>query len=189
MSFLESASAGRTERTRQLIGYVGSLDERWVNRDLILKTAQMFPETSVVILSPIDRSFARAARQHKNIEFLPPCPHEKLAELVATFDVALVPFRKNEITRVTNPLKLYEYCSAGLPIVATKTDELSHYPDLVHLSESDDEFLTNVQIALDETDAQKRSARVRFARANTWEARTDALLQFIHEGLEVRKSV
>jgi hypothetical protein len=188
MSFIESIPARGVERIPKVIGYVGSIDERWVDRDLILKTAQTFPQTTLVVVSPRDRGFAIAVRRHKNIKWLPLCAHDKLAELVASFDVGLIPFRKNEITRVANPLKLYEYCSAGLPIVATETDELGHYHDLVYLGKTDDEFLANVQIALNERDAEKRLARVKFARANTWDARTDVLLKFIRETLEIRKS-
>ncbi len=40
------------------------------------------------------------------------------------FDVALIPFLENELTRATNPVKLYEYLAAGKPVVSTYLPEL-----------------------------------------------------------------
>lgn len=185
--FLESASVSPIGNAQKVIGYIGSLDPRWVDMNLLHRLAENFPDRQFVICASPRRRIRRSLMKHANVKIVPFTQHSELGAMVAGFDVALIPFRQNAITRFVNPLKLYEYCSAGVPIVATRTEELSHYSDLVYLSQTHDEFLANVRLALNETDMKKRAARIEFARANTWETRTDELLRFIRGRVEARK--
>src|SRR5262249_53912748 len=51
-------------------------------------------------------------------------PHEELPAYCKGFDVALMPFRINELTLNANPLKVREYLAAGLPVVSTAIPEV-----------------------------------------------------------------
>ncbi|MCX6136616.1 MAG: glycosyltransferase, partial [Ignavibacteriales bacterium] len=94
-------------------------------------------------------------------------------------DIGVIPFRSNRITDVINPLKLYEYCAAGLPIVAMRTPELNHYSHILYLSDTHEEFLQNIEKPLREDSETKRKERILFARNNTWESRVEELLAAI----------
>lgn len=50
-------------------------------------------------------------------------PYAALPAYCKAFDVALLPFVKNELTENANPLKLREYLAAGLPVVSTDIPE------------------------------------------------------------------
>ena len=47
-------------------------------------------------------------------------PYAELPPYCKAFDVGLIPFALNELTRNVNPIKLREYLSAGLPVVSTR---------------------------------------------------------------------
>ena len=95
-----------------------------------------------------------------------------------------IPFRHNAITRVVNPLKLYEYAAAGLPVVATWTEELQHHSEIVSLARNADEFHQLITNALSEKETEIKLALKMFARQNTWRHRVQALTERIHQHSE-----
>lgn len=52
-------------------------------------------------------------------------PHEKVARILAALDVAVVPYPRLPSEMWFSPLKLFEYMSAGKPIVATKAGQIA----------------------------------------------------------------
>ena len=67
---------------------------------------------------------ARRLLARRDVRALGPLPHEDLPALLRHCDVALVPFRRNDHTLASLPLKLWEYVAAGLPVVATDLPNL-----------------------------------------------------------------
>jgi hypothetical protein len=63
------------------------------------------------------------------------------------FDVALLPFRVNELTLNANPLKVREYLAAGLPVVATAIPEVEQLGQCL-IARDAPEFLAQVRRAL-----------------------------------------
>jgi hypothetical protein len=97
-------------------------------------------------------------------------------------DVLLIPFRVTELTRAVNPIKLYEYCAAGKPIVATPLDEVVAAGDVAHIGGGADGFARAVDTALGEVaapDPGRAAAREALARASTWEVRVHALAELL----------
>lgn len=58
--------------------------------------------------------------EHERIHVLPGVPLAEYPELVATFDVGLVPLLDTQENRRKSDLKVLEYGAAGLPVVASK---------------------------------------------------------------------
>jgi glycosyltransferase involved in cell wall biosynthesis len=165
---------------RKVIGFVGSLDHRWVDQDLLIAIAENFKKCALVLRGSPDRTFARRIAKHPNVTILPFVEEEKLGDVLNSLDVGLIPFKRNKITEVVNPLKLYEYSLFGIPVVATWTKELSHYDEIVHLARSREEFLVAIERALTNSTDERREKLREFALANTWDHRVDQLLEFAH---------
>jgi len=91
------------------------------------------------------------------------------------FDVCIIPFEISKVTNAVDPVKLYEYLSAGKPVVASRTTELLHYEDYLYLAATHSEFLHNVERALLENDISAEERRVELARQNTWDNRVALL--------------
>ena len=64
-----------------------------------------------------DRSGVAAAAP--NIHYLGPKQYDGAAAYLAGWDVALLPFARNEATRFISPTKTPEYLAAGRPVVST----------------------------------------------------------------------
>ena len=84
------------------------------------------------------------------------------------FDVCTIPFKVNELTEATNPVKVYEYLSAGKPVVVTKLPELEEFSPFIYIAENHDDFIDKLEIALNEKDDDLKKKRVYFAKENSW---------------------
>jgi glycosyltransferase involved in cell wall biosynthesis len=107
---------------RPVIGFIGLL-EAWVDLDLIAEIARRHPEADVVLVGAA-RVPTDALAAIPNIKLVGRRPFSELPSFLGSFDVALVPFLMNELTRAVNPLKLREYLAAGVPVVTTALPDL-----------------------------------------------------------------
>src|SRR5205807_6349958 len=105
-----------------VIGFWGLIAD-WVDLRLVRHVADAFSGGSVVLLgsSTTDMSALDGAR---NVHFLGRRPYADLPRYAKAFDVALMPFKVNELTLAANPLKVREYLAAGLPVVSTAIPEV-----------------------------------------------------------------
>jgi glycosyltransferase involved in cell wall biosynthesis len=62
--------------------------------------------------------------------------YDDLPEVMAGFDVALMPFAHTEATRSISPTKTLEYLAAGLPVVSTRVpDVVADFADVVRFAD------------------------------------------------------
>lgn len=70
---------------------------------------------------PEQLGLEKFARQTKGrVRLIPPVAHDQVPNLLAQAHVGVLPFPDKEIFRVSSPIKLFEYMSAGLPVLATR---------------------------------------------------------------------
>jgi hypothetical protein len=157
-----------------VLGYVGSVGY-WIDQEVIARLAERFSSGSVVIVGPVDVDVSRL-RPYRNVHFLGRKPHREMPAYIQAFDVGLIPFADGELTAAVDPVKFYEYCAAGKPIVVSGLPELERYRGLCYLAESPAAFVSRVEEALTETTDRKLSEalaqrRRALARENSWETR------------------
>ncbi|PKK92276.1 MAG: hypothetical protein CVV64_02355 [Candidatus Wallbacteria bacterium HGW-Wallbacteria-1] len=99
------------------IGFTGAVFE-WVDLDLLAEAAEEYPSYPFLIAGPVRQSLERRGMP-PNICFTGPIPYSRLPEFLGSLDLALVPFRVNHLTRASDPIKVYEYLSMGLPVIST----------------------------------------------------------------------
>jgi len=120
----QSARAAR-RRTKPVAGYVGVIDER-IDLDLLAAMAQHAPDWEFRMVGPVVKIEAEDLPDAPNLLYPGPCQYADLPDLMADFDIALMPFALNDATRSISPTKTLEYLAAGLPVVSTRV------PDVVH---------------------------------------------------------
>lgn len=162
----------------KVIGYHGALGE-WFDSDLVAQVALAFPEHTVRLVGASIPAVRERLRDIRNIELVGEVDYKHLPAYVHTFDVGLLPFRIQPLTLGTNPVKIYEYLAAGLPVVAVPLPEMEQFGDLVRtgLGESFIEAVREELISAPSPEAF--AARQAFARKETWDIRAKALVAFL----------
>jgi glycosyltransferase involved in cell wall biosynthesis len=151
---------------RPIIGFFGLIAD-WVDVDLMAHVAWHFPGGSLVVLGKATTDVS-ALRGLPNVHLLGRKPYADLPAYCKAFDVALMPFRINELTLNANPLKVREYLAAGLPVVSTPIPEVEVLGQC-RIAGDPDRFVGQVREALAEPGPrQERSEAI---RGESWEAR------------------
>ena len=159
------------------IGYLGALDA-WFDVDSVAQMARDHPGWKFVLVGRMEDQRILKLNEYANVVFVGEVPHSDIAEHLADWDVAMIPFLVNDLTVATNPIKLYEYFSAGLPVVSSRLPEVELYPDLVYIADTPQEFSAMLARAVQE-DTSLRTRRVSVSRRETWSARAELLLELI----------
>jgi UDP-galactopyranose mutase len=168
---------------RPRLGYVGTLGP-WVDLPVLEHVARQRPDCSIVLIGPLERGVPRPDGP-RNLVWLGERPYASLPAYLAGLDVLLIPFRLTELTRAVNPIKLYEYCATGKPIVATPIDEVVAEAGVCHVGAGPAAFLGAVDHALGEAarpDPERAGARRAVALASGWDRRVAAVAALLDGG-------
>jgi glycosyltransferase involved in cell wall biosynthesis len=160
------------------IGYVGALDH-WFDVHSVGAVASEHPDWRIVLAGRVEDLRVLQLRKYPNVTFVGEIPHAAVESLLCGWDVGMIPFLVNDLTLATNPIKLYEYFSVGLPVVSTRLPEVELYGDLVYLADSPRGFSSMTAAAMGEQDASLRRRRIDTARHETWQSRAELLLERI----------
>lgn len=150
-----------------IIGFMGKI-ESWVDIDLICSLSRRLPGCSFVLIGdhtvPIEGLLL-----NPNVYYLGRKQKDELPSYLQRFDIGLIPFRQNELVRNVNPLKLYEYLAAGLPVISTPMNAVSNYEHLdVHIAETPDDFEFRIKKILNGEVRADIATRVSYAASNSW---------------------
>ncbi len=159
------------------LGFFGLIQE-WVDLDLLVELARRRTEWSIVLIGELRTKLPEGDRP-ANLHVLGRREYTSLPGYCRAFDVGLIPFRINELTRNVNPIKLREYLAAGLPVVSTPLPEVSAYASLVEIADGVDAFEQACERALAAADAASVERRQSAMRAETWRAKVETLSELV----------
>jgi glycosyltransferase involved in cell wall biosynthesis len=163
---------------RPIVGFVGALYE-WIDWDLIAAVGRALPEFDFVFVGPVGRrGSAIRPPAASNLRFLGARPYEAVPTYVRAFDVCWVPFDQSRVSRMANPVKIYEYLALGKPVVSTPVADTDSFAEHVRVGRDAGEIAGHLRAAVGEADGQG-AERVRFARANSWDARAAEYVSFV----------
>ncbi len=178
--FHKAAGKQSEEKKRPVIGYYGAISD-WFHADIVCHCAQRFPDCDVVLVGNVT-AHEEQLKAQKNIQLIGEIPYVQLLPWVESFDVCLIPFdTSTDLIKATNPVKFYEYLSAGKKVVATEIPELEPYRNqYVYMENDPDKFCDAVEACLKGTDTLASEGECfAFARESDWDVRTDVLEQAI----------
>ena len=156
---------------RPVLAVVGLLDWR-IDIGLLAALADRRPDWSLVLVGPghVDLG-ALAARP--NVHVLGRLPYAQLPAVLKGCAAGLIPFVANEYTRHIDPVKLREYLSAGIPVVATAPPAVATIEPSCRTVRGVDELIGAVEAALRNDGVEERRRRSRAMAGETWEARVE----------------
>lgn len=132
------------------LGFYGVVDER-MDLELLNGIAIARPDWHLVIIGPVVKIDPAILPNHPNIHYLGGKSYQDLPSYLASWDVALLPFARNESTRFISPTKTPEYLAAGKPVVSTSIrDVVRPYGEmgLVDIADTVSEFVQAIEQAL-----------------------------------------
>jgi UDP-galactopyranose mutase len=132
------------------LGFFGVVDER-MDLELLAAVATARPDWQLVILGPVVKIDPASLPRLPNIHYLGGKPYTELPKYLASWDVALMPFARNESTRFISPTKTPEYLAAGKPVVSTSIrDVVRPYGEqgLVHIADRPEDFVRACEAAM-----------------------------------------
>ncbi len=135
---------------RPRLGFAGVIDER-MDLELLAALADLRPDWQLVMVGPVVKISHKRLPRRPNVHYLAKKPYERLPAYLAGWDVALLPFARNEATRFISPTKTPEYLAAGLPVVSTSIrDVVRPYGELglVRIADEPEAFAAAVEAAL-----------------------------------------
>jgi glycosyltransferase involved in cell wall biosynthesis len=165
---------------KPVIGYYGAL-ANWFDADLLQRVAYQKPDFSFVLVGPDHEDFLRSSTllAQPNIYWLGAKPYQQLPDYLRCFDVAMIPFKLNEITHATSPVKLFEYMAAEKPVVITPMQESMQYPGVL-VGANAIEFTTQIIEALKLKQSPAYLELLdQTALANTWDMRGLQILKIL----------
>jgi hypothetical protein len=86
----------------------------------------------------------------------PPIPYEAVPGWIKHCEVCAIPYRINDFTRASSPLKAIEYLGAGAPAISTEIPSLLAFGDAIGWAREGDGM--SYAIALDALAKEGRSA-------------------------------
>mgnify|MGYP002515285135 FL=1 len=173
--FYQAAGMEKIDKERKVIGYYGAVSH-WFAWEKICYLAKTMPECDIVIVGEVTEHRDKLEK-YSNIKLLGEKKYQELPKYLADFDVCLIPFdTSTDLIKATNPVKFYEYLSAGKKVVATEIPELMPFRDeYVYMSNDDAKFAEYVKLCMDGTDSLKGQQEcIEFARENDWQKRFEA---------------
>lgn len=154
------------------IGYLGAVDTRALDGELVAAVARRHPEWAFVLAGPTTPAGRLPLAGLRNVHLAGPVPYDEAPAFVRGFDVGLIPYRVGGRVDYVHPKKCYEYLATGVPVVATPLPALLTLDAPIRLASDPEEFGDAITAALDEAGDPAAARRWRaVALANTWQTR------------------
>lgn len=170
------------QKGKKKIGYYGAISH-WFDVGKICALARGLPDVEIELIGEVSaKARVDPAKRFTNVHFLGEKVYVDLPDLIKGWDVCLIPFdTSTNLIKATNPVKFYEYLSAGKKVVATEIPELLEFRGKFALLANDDEtFVRHVKSCLDGDDGLAiPEERIRFAQDNDWDCRLNAINEVV----------
>lgn len=176
---------------KKIIGYTGNIESR-IDYALLKSILENHPDKYLVMVGPVttDEHKTINLTDFPNVIMVGPKKIHALPQYLQYFDCALIPFKKNVLTKSIYPLKINEYLAAGRPVVTTDfSDDIKSFSDVVYVADNHADFVQSINSAIDEHDGNRIRERVFLARRNTWRARVEEFWNILERKNAHRRAI
>ena len=158
--------------------YYGAL-AKWFDYDLIKEIAKTDKYNIILFGIKYDESYDENIKNEKNIYFMGPRDYKILKNYAKKMDILCVPFKINNITRATSPVKLFDYMALEKPIVTTDMNECRKYKSVL-IGKNHKDFLKKLEEATKlEKDKEYIKLLQKEAKENDWSNKAKAIIEEI----------
>jgi len=168
-------------RVRKRVGFIGSLDPRF-DIDTVEYTVRKLTHFDFEFTGDMRNvTMKNRLSSYPNVLFFDPVKPDDVPELLAKYDVGIIPYIVNEVNKNIYPLKINEYLAVGVPVVMTPFANLPEFENMVSVSTDKDDFCDKLVMETETDTAKKLKQRIIFASDNSWDARTESFSSIIEK--------
>lgn len=171
---------------KPIIGFFGSIERR-IDFDMMRSVINNNADKNFVFAGPyFPEHIPEWFFNTPNVYLPGALPYAEMPQVLKGFDIAIIPFKKDEVSATIFPLKLFEYLGAGNPVIVTDFNpDLENYTyGAVSFCSNAAEFNLAINSILKADSAEKKAERLAVAKKNTWEIRADEIEALIEKGLK-----
>ena len=173
------------------IGFFGVIDER-MDLALLDEVATSRPDLQFVMLGPVVKIDPATLPRHPNVHWLGQKSYDQLPAYLAGWDVAMMPFARNDSTRFISPTKTPEYLAAGKPVVSTSiTDVVKPYgvEGLAWIADTAPDWIAALDTALGIDRAALRAHADDFLSELSWDRTWREMWGHVERAIATRASL
>ncbi len=164
--------------TRPIVGFTGGMDDYRMDKELMIQVARRIAPGTLVLIGPAQMDLSTILTE-PNVRHIGQLLPEQLPSYAAHFDVGIIPFLRNDFNRSCNPIKLKEYLALGFPVVATELPAYRPFAGLVATAETHDEFLGELDKALEDRDDDRARRRREAVSGDDWDRIADRMARML----------
>jgi len=156
--------------------YIGVIDER-LDYEIVAAMAEARPDVQFLMCGPIVKVDPANLPKAPNLHYPGQQTYDDLPRILKGTDICLMPFAQNEATKFISPTKTLEYMATHRPIVSTPIKDVERfYSDIVFLADGPEAFVTQIEAALTESEAErarKNAREEKILAEQAWDAIAD----------------
>jgi len=162
------------------LGYFGHLTAAWFDWPLIFDLLKKHNNLFLHIIGYSEsEEIRKKISKTENINLIGAVSPTELHEYVSKWHIAIIPFKKLDLSEAVDPIKIYEYLHFGLPSVATGIPHLKDYPYVEAVDNNVECFYNGVVKLYEMKQQNKIDYKIveEFLVDKTWEKRFEELLE------------
>lgn len=167
-------SPDKSHNNNKIVLYSGVISH-WFDIELAEYCIHNMPEFTFWFVGPDRGGYLKRVSKLPNVKYFGLVEYNKLAKYYHESGVCIIPFKVDNLIESTNPIKLYEYLSAGKPVVTTKFREAEKYRSVVYIADDRKTFSSLIVKAFEENDISQIIQRQNIGQANSWQNRVDEI--------------
>jgi hypothetical protein len=171
-----------------VVGYHGAISP-WIDFGLIKNAASNLRDFNFVFVGRINPDCHAAIEglgDMQNVHFLGEIKYSDLIHYLKYFDVSIIPFVLDQLILSVNPIKMYEYLSAGKPVLSAPLPEVKLCEDygIVETFSDVNDFIYKARKLFDlRDDSSLIEKRMELAYNNSWDMRYKDLEHLVYKAL------
>ncbi|MGZ0016175.1 glycosyltransferase [Yeosuana sp. AK3] len=170
------------------VGYIGTLDFRF-DIDIMEYTIKKLPQVIFEFTGYLlNHEIVERLSKYINVSFFGSVKAEEVPELLAKYDLGIIPYKMNDVNKNIYPLKINEYLAVGVPVVMTAFANLTDFDAMVKSANTKEQFKLHIVQALKEDDDLEIKKRIKFAKQNSWEGRAVEFENILDNFIKVKEN-